>query len=246
MPKVSVIIPCYNQGQYLAEAVDSVLSQTLQDLEIVVVNDGSTDEATITLLEGFGRPRTRIIHTTNNGLAAARNNGIAQANAPYILPLDADDTIGARYLQLAAEILDTKSDVGIVYSLAEKFGSATGAWKLPDFTPAGMCIENSIFCSALYRKRDWEAVGGYDPSMKYGWEDWDLWLSLVERGRGVFQIPEVLFSYRTTPQSMTKTMTFRMKLMMFTQLFRNHPRYFSQHAFFILRYHLISRKRQPL
>ena len=94
MPKVSVIIPCYNQGACLEEAVDSVLAQTFQDFEILVVNDGSTDEATIRMLGKYERPKTRVIHTDNQGLAMARNNGIREARGAYILPLDADDKIG--------------------------------------------------------------------------------------------------------------------------------------------------------
>lgn len=86
MPKVSVVIPCFNQGEYLDESVDSVLNQSFQDLEIIIVNDGSSDPMTVRLLERFNRPRTRVIHTKNCGLPAARNNGIAQADSPYILP----------------------------------------------------------------------------------------------------------------------------------------------------------------
>jgi glycosyltransferase involved in cell wall biosynthesis len=99
MPKISVIIPCFNQGPYLDEAVDSVLAQTFQDFEILVVDDGSTDAETIKILRDFARPKTRIIRTENQGLSAARNNGIREAMGEYILPLDADDKIGPGYLE---------------------------------------------------------------------------------------------------------------------------------------------------
>jgi glycosyltransferase involved in cell wall biosynthesis len=231
MPKVSVVIPCFNQGSYLEEAVDSVLGQTLQDVEVIVVNDGSTDPPTLNLLRNFTRPRTRVIHTVNQGLATARNTGISAACSPYILPLDADDLINPHYLERGAEVLDSADDVGIVYCLAEKFGEVNGIWNLPAFTKGRICINNPIFCSAMFRKRDWEQVGGYDPRMKYGWEDWDLWISLVKRGRRVVRIPEVQFRYRITSQSMTRSMSYWQKLSMIMQLARNHKLFFFSQLF---------------
>lgn len=235
MPKVSVVIPCFNQGEYLEEAVDSVLNQSLQDLEVIVVNDGSSDPTTVRLLESFSRPRTRVIHTNNSGLPAARNNGIAQACSPYILPLDADDRIVGRYLQEGVAILDAQPEVGIVYCLAETFGAVSGPWRLPEFSPARICVENPIFCSALFRKSDWEAVGGYDIRMRYGWEDWDFWLSLVERGRQVVRISEVLFQYRVSGKSMTRTMGYGQKLSMMSRMLMNHRHHYARNVLSVLR-----------
>jgi glycosyltransferase involved in cell wall biosynthesis len=99
MSKVSVIMPCYNQGQYIDEAVDSVLTQTYQNYEIIIVNDGSTDEFTNEKLKNYNKPKTQVIHTANQGLSAARNNGIHASNGEFILPLDADDKIANTYLE---------------------------------------------------------------------------------------------------------------------------------------------------
>ena len=110
MPKVSVIIPCYNHGEYLDEAVESVLTQTYQNFEIIIVDDGSTDQSTIDLLKVYRKPKTRVIRTDNQGLASARNNGIKEAKGEYILPLDADDKIGKEYLKKAVKILDENED----------------------------------------------------------------------------------------------------------------------------------------
>src|SRR5437879_507126 len=96
-PVVSVIIPCFNQGATLDEAVASVLNQTFTDFEIVIVNDGSTDPFTSELLANYHRPRTRVITTANGGLAAARNTAIRNSRGKYILPLDADDRIAPEY-----------------------------------------------------------------------------------------------------------------------------------------------------
>ena len=206
MPKISVIIPCYNQGAYLDEAVDSVLAQTFQDFEILVVDDGSTDAATVKMVRDYSRPKTRVIHTDNQGLSMARNNGIREARGDYILPLDADDKIGPGYLEEAVRILDQHQEIGIAYCEAAYFGARTGHWHLPDFSTDQLLFQNLIFCSAVFRREHWEKVGGYNVNMIYGWEDWDFWLSLVHLGVKVYRIPRVLFFYRLRETSMIQTM----------------------------------------
>ena len=206
MPKISVIIPCYNQGAYLQEAVDSVLAQTFQDFEILVVDDGSTDVETVKLLQEYTRPKTRVIHTENQGLSAARNNGIKEAKGAYILPLDADDKIGPGYLEDAVRILDRHPEIGIVYCEAAHFGVREGLWHLPDYSPDQLLLQNVIFCSALFRRAHWEKVGGFNVNMVYGWEDWDFWLALIRVGVKVYRIPKVHFFYRIREASMVHAM----------------------------------------
>jgi glycosyltransferase involved in cell wall biosynthesis len=196
MLKVSVIIPCFNQGQYIDDAVDSVLNQTFQDFEIIIVNDGSTDEYTIRKLKEYNRPKCRVIHTENQGLAAARNNGIKVSSGEYILPLDADDKIGSKYLEEAVKILERDSEIGIVYCEVEFFGDKTGKWNLPDFSVDRILLKNVIICCALFRKCDYLETTGYNTNMMYGWEDWDFWLSLVEKGKEIYKLPDVHFYYR--------------------------------------------------
>lgn len=193
---VSVIIPCFNQGQYIDDAVDSVLSQTFQDFEIVIVNDGSTDDFTNIKLENYNKPKTKVINTSNRGLSSARNKGIQESTGDYILPLDADDKIGSRYLEKAVEILKMHNDIGIVYCKAEFFGDRLGSWDLPAFSKEAILLTNMIFCSALFRRSDFMATKGYNCNMIYGWEDWDLWLSIIETGKGVYKLPDVHFYYR--------------------------------------------------
>ena len=195
-PKVSVIIPCYNYGAYIDEAVDSVLSQTFTDYEIVIVNDGSTDAATIKLLTDYRKPKTKVFHTQNQGVSAARNYGIEQSSGEYILPLDPDDKIGATYLEKAVPVLELNPRIGIVYCKVNVFGTVSGDWNWPSFSIEQMLYRNVIFNSALFRKRDWLTAGKYKTDFLYAGEDWDLWLSILEQGYGVFQIPEVLYYYR--------------------------------------------------
>ena len=149
MPKVSVVIPCYNYGEYIDEAVDSVLAQTYDDFEIIIVNDGSTDAYTNKLLDGYDRPKTRVIVTTNNGVATARNIGISAASGQYILPVDPDDRIGNTYLEKAVKILDEHQELGMVYSHVEFFGARKGKLALKPYQLDNILVGN-VICSAAF------------------------------------------------------------------------------------------------
>jgi glycosyltransferase involved in cell wall biosynthesis len=227
MPKVSVVIPCFNHGQFVDDAVSSVLAQSYNDYEIIVVNDGSTDQETNRLLETYSRKDTHVITTDNQGLAGARNNGIAASSGKYILPLDADDCIEPKYLEQAVAVLERDPEVGIVYCNARLFGAVETAWVLPEYSIEKMLVDNVIFCSAFFRRTDWEAVGGYDPGMIYGWEDYEFWLSLIEAGKGVFKIPETLFAYRVASDSMVRSREKWQKVEMFKRIYLKHQDLFS-------------------
>ncbi len=222
MPKVSVVIPCYNHGKYLGEAVDSVLNQTFADFEIVIVDDGSDDPETKNLLAQLDRPKTKVIHTENAGLASARNNGIRASAGEYILPLDADDKIGKEYLEEAVPILDRNAGIGVVYCQAAYFGERDGLVDLPVFSMERILKKNIIFCSALFRKKHWEQVGGYNENMVYGLEDWDFWLSLLEMGLKVHRIPKTLFFYRIRKASMLSTISEENQFFMIKNVIFNH------------------------
>ena len=228
MPTVSVVIPCFNQGQYIDEAVDSVLAQSFTDFEIIIVNDGSTDEFTNSLLQNYCKEKTRVIATANMGLAEARNNGIAVAGGKYILPLDADDRIESTYLEKAVAVLNDNSETGIVYCNARLFGAVETEWLLPEYSLEGMLIDNVIFCSALFRREDWLVSGGYDPGMIYGWEDYEFWLGLIERGRKVVRLEDVLFCYRVASDSMVRSKEKWQKVAMFQRIYQRHQRLFSE------------------
>ena len=228
MPKVSVVIPCFNQGRFIGDAVDSVLAQTYQDFEILIVNDGSTDTYTNNILLGYHNPKISLITTTNQGLPSARNNGINAAAGEYILPLDADDRIGRSYLEEAVKVLDSNSSVGVVYCEAEFFGHRLGKWRLPRYTSKKILMENIIFCSAMFRKVTWSKIGGYNPNMKYGLEDWDFWLSTIESGIQVYQIPKILFYYRIKEHSMISGLANNSAQLfsMYLQVMSNHKELF--------------------
>ena len=236
MPKVSVIIPCHNQGRFIGDAVQSVLAQTYNDFEVIIVNDGSTDPQTISALESYDRPPVRLIHTGNEGLASARNNGVRSASGTYILPLDADDKIASSYVEKAVGVLDADPDIGIVYCEAEFFGERTGPWELFPYSFPGILLGNVIFCSGMYRKSDWQKVNGYNPNMKYGWADYDFWLSLIELGRDVYRIPEPLFFYRQRSGSMNRSISREQHVYLYTQLFKNHPALYAENISILFRH----------
>ena len=221
-PIVSVVIPCYNQGQYLEEAVESILLQSCQDFEIIVINDGSNDLATIEILRNYKKPKTRIIHTENQGVIAARNQAIEAAQGKYILALDADDKIGNTYLEEAVKLLEANENLGIVYCEAEFFGEQTGKWELPEYNFPNILLGNMIFCSGFFRKSDWQQVNGYNPNMIDGWEDYDFWLSIIELGREVYQIPQVLFFYRRKLVSRSEAIDNQKSVNLYRLLFKNH------------------------
>jgi glycosyltransferase involved in cell wall biosynthesis len=203
---ISIIVPCYNQVQYLPEALQSVLNQTYSDWECIIVNDGSPDDTDIVAKEWLIKdPRFKYIYKENGGLSSARNAGIEIAIGTYILPLDADDKIGKDYLKLAAKAFDHKAGLKLVYCKAEKFGAESGSWILPVYSLNSLVRYNSIFCSAVFRKSEWERVGGYDDKMIYGLEDWEFWISILKDGGDVKCLDFVGFYYRITSGSMARS-----------------------------------------
>ncbi|HAU32589.1 MAG: Glycosyl transferase, family 2 [Desulfotomaculum sp. 46_296] len=198
---VSVVIPCYNQGKYLYEAVESVRRSTLANYEIIIVDDGSTDEDTRLASEWAVRQGIKVIRQENQGLPNARNAGISIARGQYILALDADDLIGPTYLEKAAWVLNNSPRVGFVTVWLRQFGINDSSWRPPKATVESMREGNAAVASSLFRRKAWEDAGGYDGKMLFGYEDYDFWLSILEKGWNSFLIPEVLFYYRVKPVS---------------------------------------------
>ena len=205
-PLISVVVPCYNQAQYLDECLQSVLDQTYQNWECIIVNDGSPDHTEEVAKKWLEKdPRFRYIDKENGGLSSARNAGIKIAKGEWILPLDADDRIGNLYLELAS--LEFNKDYSIIYSEAEFFEGKKGRWNLCEFSVNEMAKQNCIFCSAFFRKSSWEKVRGYDINLIYGLEDWEFWISIIRKvSTNVYKIPEICFYYRVKNVSMIKNL----------------------------------------
>lgn len=222
MPQISIIVPCYNQAQYLAETLDSVLAQTFLDWECVIVNDGSPDN-TEQIAKLYCDKDSRFVYVfqQNAGLATARNSGINHSSGKYILPLDSDDKIGTTYIEKALHYFNDNPQTKLVYCKACRFGDIDEPWYLAPYSFDQLIWQNCIFCSAIYKRVDYERTIGYNPNMKNGWEDWDFWLSLLDAKSEVHQLDEVLFYYRYHGSSMiSSAMDYKEK--MWVQIYRNH------------------------
>lgn len=228
-PLVSIVIPCFNQGRYLQETVASAYASTYPHLEVLVVNDGSTDnslEVAHALQKEF--PGLTVLNQKNQGVAIARNTGIRKAEGQIILPLDGDDKIHPEYISEAVDVLIRQQDIKVVYCQGEKFDeNGHKPWKLKPFSRQALARDNMIFVSALFRKKDWEAVGGFSEDMLMGREDWEFWIKMLKDDGKVFQLPFVGFYYRLTPNSKRKrTGTSEKKKLRIDYLNQKHAAFF--------------------
>lgn len=184
-PAVSVVVPCYNGGRFIPQLIGSLARQTLRDFEIVIVDDGSTDAATRQALDGLD-PAIRVIRQANKGLSAARNTGIAAARADLVFTLDCDDMIEPPFLgEALAAMRAAPDDVAYVLSHKRLTGAASGLLER-HFNRFDLMFANPIPSAVLLRKAVWQAAGGYDESMRDGYEDWEFYLRLMLKGyRGI-------------------------------------------------------------
>jgi glycosyltransferase involved in cell wall biosynthesis len=229
-PAVSVVIPCYQQAAYLAEAVESVVGQTYADWEVVIVDDGSTD-ATAAVAEGLiaAHPdrRIRLLRQANQGVAVARNNGIAASTGRYVLPLDADDVLLPPMLERTVGLLEADPSVAVAYTDYQRFGTEQGIVATGPWTIEQLCYSCPLSSTSLYRREVWTAVGGYNPNMRHGYEDWDFWIGAAEHGFAGRRVPEALWKYRKATES-RNVAAIRREGEILRQIAHNHPRLFTR------------------
>lgn len=194
---VTIIIPCYNDGQYLMEALQSIYNQTLLPEKIIIVDDGSNTN-TKNVLATINNPLVQIVHQKNKGVSAARNYAISLALTDYIVNLDADDYFEPTFIEKAVELLNNNEHFIAVGSNFRKFCKLKTievlkplGGSLTDFIVINNCIANTMF-----RKKCWEVVGGFDEKMQEGYEDWEFWIAVLKLGGHVHIIKEVLSHYR--------------------------------------------------
>lgn len=190
-PRVAVVIPCYNDGALVPDAVAS--AQSADDVELVVVDDGSTEPGTLAVLDEFARRGVTVLHQANAGLSAARMAGVRATSAPYVFDLDADDLAVADALPRMADLLDADPDAAVCYGDYEEFGDSRLVRLVPRWIdPYRLAYTNEYPVTALFRRTALEAVGGWR-HLGAGYEDWGLWMGLAEHGyRGVYAGPGVL------------------------------------------------------
>ena len=204
--KITVVIPCYNQGNFLIDALKSLEGCDADLFDLIIVNDGSTEEQTNKILRELSDKGFNIIFQENKGLGEARNTGIRLSKTDYILPLDADNKILPSYLVKAIEVMETQPEVAVVYGNANLFGDKVGVLKPGPFNLQQLMICNYIDACAVIRKSAIEKIGMYDNMKIMGYEDWDLWLRFAFGGYKFCYFDETLFEYRIRENSMLKSL----------------------------------------
>jgi glycosyltransferase involved in cell wall biosynthesis len=202
-PEISVVIPCFNQGEYLHDAIRSVLRQDFPSWEIIVVDDGSTDPGTRNVLRKLSYPRTTVIRQRNRGLSAARNAGMRLARGKLLIPLDADDELSGHFMSAMRAALLREPTAAFAHCWTRLFGDQNLIWVDRPYNAYQLLISNSLVGCVLMSKAAWLEVGGYGESMLSGNEDWDLWLRFLENGWGSVEVPRPLFRYRRHGISMS-------------------------------------------
>lgn len=225
-PRLSVVIPHYNLGQYLEEAVESVLASDLEDLEVLIVDDGSTSPESRLVVDAFERhedARVRVIRRENMGLAMTRNYGAEQARAPYVAFVDADDAVSPGFFSRCLEILDYYANVHLCYSWVKYFDDKEGVWMSWNTDLPYMLAHNLLIPICVVRRASFLRWGKNDPDMVFGLEDFEGWISMLEAGCGGIAIPEALVRYRVRSASMFRQINWYRQLYLYDVIVRNHP-----------------------
>lgn len=228
---VTVIIPCYNDGDFIKQALDSILSQTLKAEHIIVIDDGS-DIKTQNILKRINIDEVEIVFQENKGVSNARNKGVSLAKTDYILNLDADDYFEPSFIEKAVEILNKDEEIGVVGCFYRRFKDNTVGEEI--FKPLGGCIKDFIIKNnglgtSMYRKLCWEKVSGYDEQMLKGYEDWEFWIAILRFGWKMHILPEVLFNYRIKPNSRDLTASIDSDFELRKYIFNKHKDVFEAH-----------------
>lgn len=249
-PHAAVVIPCFNHGRFVMEAVRSALGQADADVRVVIVNDGSTDGASPgecdACLALAPQGVVEVIHQSNAGLPAARNAGAAliarEGWGEYLVFLDADDWVQPSFVARLDEAIraepasaPTAAEVSHAYCQERLVDRASGLWQVPDWSSARLAVTNLHPVTALVRRSYFEAVGGFDVSLTKGYEDWDLWLKFAERSwRGV-RVREPLFVWRRHAETTMVVEAAARHHELYAALVERHPVFFAAHALDALR-----------
>jgi len=200
--RVSVVIPCYNDGEFIEQAVNSIKIQTLAPSEIIIIDDGSNKE-TKEVLKNITGDNIVIVYQENQGVCKARNNAIKRVKSSYVLTLDSDDFFEPSFIEKAKKILDNDSTIGVVGSYVRVFAEnkMDKVLKREAGGVESFLFANNAVASSMFRKQCWDEVGGYDENMVNGYEDWEFWLAIAKNNWKFEIIKEVLFNYRRKVES---------------------------------------------
>lgn len=208
---LSIVVPCYDHGEFLIEAVASVERSAPESCELLIIDDGSRQQRTLEILETLRQAGHRVVDQKNQGLAAARNRGIEEARGRYIFPLDADNRVRPGFLAQAIAVLDERREIGVVFGDRWQFGLENGRLEVPELDLERLLWRNTLDACAVYRKSLWADVGGYDTELKT-WEDWEFWIHAASREWRFHHLGDVAFDYRVRPGSLASLLTDRLIL----------------------------------
>jgi CMP-N-acetylneuraminic acid synthetase len=238
MVKVSIVITAHNYAKFLPQALDSALGQTYPDLEVVVVNDGSTDDTEQVLSHYKDRDNLKIVTLGGVGLAAASNNGIRAASGEYIVRLDADDWFDESLALVLANYLDRNATIGMVfcdYYTVDVHGEIIdGVKRRPINDEVKLLDRPCLAAGAMYRRQCWEKIGGYNESLRYQ-EDYDFWIKFIERFT-VRNVSLPLMYYRQHGNSMSRNWNARMEArrQVKERFVREHRDHFDQNVLAVI------------
>lgn len=220
---VSIIVPCYNQAPYLAETLESVLTQTYETWECIIINDGSPDNVEEIALKWCAKDtRFKYLYKSNSGISDTRNYAIKRADGAYILPLDGDDLIEPYFLEEAIKVFQENDKVKLVYSNVLVFGVKKFKKESVEFNYLNMFIENQIPNTAMYKRTDFLKTSGYNLNMNKGLEDWDFWLTLLTPDDIVVKLEKYHYHYRTKEISRSTLIDEENNEKLLLQIFKNH------------------------
>ena len=201
---LSVVIPCYNDAEFIQQSVKSALNQTYQNKEVIVVDDGSNLE-TKQVLKSLESRITKLITQENKGQSSARNVGIKNAKGKYILVLDSDDFFERSFCEKAVNIMSASKNTKLVscYINIIEEDKFKIIYKPSGGNLKNMLLNNAAFGSLMFRKEDWISIAGYDEAMRNGFEDWEFYIRLLKNGGNAHIMKEPLFNYRRRLNSTT-------------------------------------------
>ncbi|MBF0166169.1 MAG: glycosyltransferase family 2 protein [Alphaproteobacteria bacterium] len=220
-PLISIIIPCFNGGADLPETLASLEGQTFKDVEILVVDDGSTDSATLAYLQSLP-PAIRRIRQENKGLPAARNAGMRQARGQFLLPLDCDDRLEPSFLAEALQLLQARPDAAFVFAQMRLTGELQGVTR-KSYNPFVQLFLNQLPYCLLMRKSAWESLGGYDETFRSGYEDWEFNIRLSAAGLHGVGLDAALFIYRVRSGGMLNSLSRQSHAQLWQAIQNKHP-----------------------
>jgi glycosyltransferase involved in cell wall biosynthesis len=229
---LSVVIPYYNMGRYLLECLQSVQESSYRSLEILILNDGSTDPFSLDqLTQAALQPNTRVINQKNRGLAETRNAGAKAARGEFMALLDADDQVSETYFEKAVQALRKNDNVFFAGAWVQYFENSRAVWPTHTPQPPYALVHNPVNSSGLIYKRAAFLAGGLnDKKVDYGLEDYESVINMLHNGYNGVVIPEILFRYRVRSGSMIRQLTLEKQLYSYKYIAEKHADYYAKFA----------------